>query len=190
MAKKNLSEDEIKYIVTAETSKAQQRLHELSKEEQQLTAVNRTRLKMMIELEAQGKKNSQQYKELQRSYNRTREHISSIKDETASLTRQLDVNAMSMVQLRKQAKDLKRELDNTAQALEPERYAQLEGELKKVNLRMTELKERANEVAKSSSNVSQAEIFKGVVWARLAEMGTNAFTSLISGIKDLAAEGV
>ncbi|HCJ27466.1 MAG TPA: hypothetical protein DHW41_21940 [Bacteroides ovatus] len=53
---KHLSEDEIKYIVSAETSKAQQEIHSLTKATSTLKKEERERRKAMIELEAQGKK--------------------------------------------------------------------------------------------------------------------------------------
>lgn len=47
------------------------------------------------------------------------------------LTRKLDVNVLSMAQLKKQSRDLHRELDNVSKALDPERYALLESQIKK-----------------------------------------------------------
>lgn len=61
---KHLSEDEIKYIVSAETSKAQQEIHALTKATSTLKKEERERRKAMIELEAQGKKESEEYQNL------------------------------------------------------------------------------------------------------------------------------
>lgn len=187
MAKKNLSEDEIKYIVSAETSKAQKEIHELSKANKELASENRKRLDKMIELEAQSKKNTQEYQQLRKEYDAERKQINQNNKLIAERTRQLDVNAMSMVQLRKQAKDLKRELDNTAQALEPERYAELEVELAKVNGRMTELKTRVGEVKQEAQGFSFKDWFLGTAVSRVL---VDSLQQMTTWFRNVAAEGV
>lgn len=187
MAKKNLSEDEIKYIVSAETSKAQKEIHELSKANKELASENRKRLDSLVELEAQGKKNTKEYQQLRKEYDAERKQINQNNKLIAERTRQLDVNAMSMVQLRKQAKDLKRELDNTAQALEPERYAELEAELAKVNGRMTELKVRVGEVRQEAQGFSLKDWFLN---SAVVNYSIKAIESVAVWFKNVAAEGV
>lgn len=187
MAKKNLSEDEIKYIVSAETSKAQQEIHELSKANKELATANRKRLDTLVELEAQGKKNTKEYQQLRKEYDAERKQINQNNKLIAERTRQLDVNAMSMVQLRKQAKDLKRELDNTAQALEPERYAELEAELAKVNGRMTELKTRVGEVKQEAQGFSLKDWFLGTAVSRVV---IDTLQEVATWFRNVAAEGV
>lgn len=56
MAKKHLSEDEIRYVISAETDKAQKEIYALSKATKDLKQQQRERLKSMIELESKGKK--------------------------------------------------------------------------------------------------------------------------------------
>ena len=68
MAKKHLSEDEIKYIISAETDKAQKEIYALSKATKDLKQQQRERLKSMIELESKGKKESDTYKKLAAEY--------------------------------------------------------------------------------------------------------------------------
>ena len=187
MAKKNLSEDEIKYIVSAETSKAQKEIHELSKANKELASENRKRLDSLVELEAQGKKNTKEYQQLRKEYDAERKQINQNNKLIAERTRQLDVNAMSMVQLRKQAKDLKRELDNTAQALEPERYAELEEELAKVNGRMTELKTRVGEVKQEAQGFSLKDWFLN---SAVVNYSIKAIESVAVWFKNVAAEGI
>ena len=65
MSKKHLSEDEIRYIVSAETRKAQQEIHALTKETKDLKKEENARRKAMVDLESQGKKNSKAYKNLE-----------------------------------------------------------------------------------------------------------------------------
>lgn len=190
MAKKNLSEDEIKYIVSAETSKAQKEIHELSKANKELASENRKRLDKMIELEAQSKKNTKEYQQLRKEYDAERKQINQNNKLIAERTRQLDVNAMSMVQLRKQARDLKRDLDNIPQALEPERYAELEAELAKVNGRMEELKRNALSFKEVVSSKGFWEFMTGTLFAKGAELAGQFFFKIFSGMKQIADEGV
>lgn len=56
MAKKHLSEDEIKYIISADSSKLQEELHTLTKDTRSLKKEEKERRNAMVELEAQGKK--------------------------------------------------------------------------------------------------------------------------------------
>lgn len=65
---KHVSEDEIKYVVSAETLKAQKEIHDLTKATSALKKEERERRKAMIELEAQGKKNTTEYKNLEKEY--------------------------------------------------------------------------------------------------------------------------
>lgn len=56
------------------------------------------------------------------------------------MEKKLDVTGLTMVQLRKKAKDLRQQLDQTVKSTHPEEYAELEAELAKVNNRMEELR--------------------------------------------------
>lgn len=63
MAKK-LNEDEIKYILSVESSKAQQEIRKLTKVNRELNKTNKERRELMRELESQGKKESDEYQRL------------------------------------------------------------------------------------------------------------------------------
>jgi len=54
MSGKNISEDEVKLIIDAESAKAQQAIHELEKESRKLQEENKARLDQMLKLEAAG----------------------------------------------------------------------------------------------------------------------------------------
>ncbi len=64
MAKKHLSEDEIKLIISGDSSSFQEELHTLTKETKALKKEEAERRKAMVELEAQGKKNTKDYQNL------------------------------------------------------------------------------------------------------------------------------
>lgn len=141
-----LTEDEIKYIVSVESDKAQQEIHELTKETKDLAKEERTRKQAMVELEAQGKKNTKEYANLRKETKSYSDRIKDNNKRVQELTSKLDVNALSMVQLRKRAKELQSQLDNTAEALNPESYAKTAAELDRVKNRMGELRNGGQKV--------------------------------------------
>lgn len=186
MSQKHLSEDEIKYIISAETAKAQKEIYALSKATKDLKHQQRERLKSMIELEAQGKKESDAYKRLSKEYKEYGKQISINNKQMDELTRKLDINVMSMGQLKKQAKDLRRELDNVSKATEPERYALLEKQLSKVSERMNELKVSAKSLVEIATSETALSTMAGMLSTKLAEFAGDA----LARMKDIAAEGV
>lgn len=147
MSKKHLSEDEIRYIVSAETGKAQQEIHALTKETKDLKKEENARRKAMVDLESQGKKNSKEYKNLEKEVKEYSNRISENTDKIRKLTRQLDVNAMSMRQLKKLAKELTGELEDMSEAANPEEYAALSNQLRSVRMRMDDLRNKGRNIS-------------------------------------------
>ena len=139
MAKK-LNEDEIKYILSVESSKAQQEIRKLTKVNRELNKTNKERRELMRELEAQGEKESDAYKRLDEEIKKSNKTISTNNKLIGELEKKLDVTGLTMAQLRKKAKDLRQQLDQTVKSTHPEEYAELEAELAKVNNRMEELR--------------------------------------------------
>ncbi|WP_373136674.1 hypothetical protein [Bacteroides sp. HPS0048] len=147
MSKKHLSEDEIRYIVSAETGKAQQEIHALTKETKDLKKEENARRKAMVDLESQGKKNSKAYKNLEKEVKEYSNRISENTDKIRKLTRQLDVNAMSMRQLKKLAKELTGELEDMSEAANPEEYTALSNQLRSVRMRMDDLRNKGRNIS-------------------------------------------
>lgn len=148
MAQKRLSEDEIKYTVSAETAKAQQEIYNLTKATKALKAQEKERRTAMVELEAQGKKNTKGYQNLEKEAKNLSKQISANNKEIQQLTKTMGVNDMTMTQLKKHAKDLERQLDNTAESANPEEYAALNKRLADVRDRMKQLRTSGLEVNK------------------------------------------
>ena len=140
MANKRLSEDEIRYIVTTETGSAQKEIYALTKKTKELAKEERERKRAMVELEAQGKKNTDEYRNLEKEAKAYAKQIAANNKQIQEATKRLDVNAMSMVQLRKQAKLIRGEMENMSQALNPKEYADLEKQLGRVEGRMRDLR--------------------------------------------------
>lgn len=148
MAQKRLSEDEIKYTVSAETAKAQQEIYNLTKATKALKKEEQERRTAMVELEAQGKKNSEEYRNLEKEVKNLSKQISANNKEIQQITKSMGVNDMTMTQLKKHAKELERQLDNTAESANPEEYATLNRRLADVRDRMKQLRTSGLEVNK------------------------------------------
>lgn len=140
MAKKKLSEDEIRWILSVDSDGAQQGIHKLTKENKELNKVNKERSALLRQLEAEGKKESKSYKNLEAEIQSTSQTISKNNKKISELEKKLDVTGLTMSQLRKKARDLRHQLDSTVKATHPEEYAALEKELGRVNNRMDELR--------------------------------------------------
>lgn len=169
MANKHLSEDQISLVVNVESSKAQQEIKKLENKLMSLRTTNRQQLKSMVEMEAAGKKNTKEYKNMAEQYRATSKEIRSTTKEITDHTQKLNVMDMTMNQLRKQQKMLQRELDDTAQSLNPEAYAALEQKLKDVSGRMAELKQNAKSFKELASSDDVNSVFFGNLATKVIE---------------------
>jgi len=83
-------------------------------------------------LEAQGKKNTKGWKELTAEINKNKEAINNGKIKLDELKSKLKLTEMSAKQLLVEKRNLTRELNNTSKALNPKKWNELNGKLKKV----------------------------------------------------------
>lgn len=156
---KRLTEDEIKYIISAESSEAQKAIHSLTQEGKALKKEETERRKAMVELEAQGKKNSKEYRNLEKEVKEYSKRISENNQKIAEQTKKLDVNAMSSRQLKKLAKDLTSQMEDMSQALHPEEFAKLDNRLASVRNRMAELKGAGRNISQEF-DITQSSLSK------------------------------
>lgn len=184
MANKHLSEDQISLVVNVESSKAQQGIKKLENKLMSLRTTNRQQLKSMVEMEAAGKKNTKEYKNMAEQYRATSKEIRETTKDIADQTQKLDVLDMTMNQLRKQQKMLQRELDDTAQSLNPEAYAALEQRLKDVSGRMAELKQNA----KSFGEIASSDQVNGFFFGTMATKFADLLGQQASKLKDFVSE--
>lgn len=169
MANKHLTEDQVSLIVNVESSKAQQEIKKLENKLMGLKTVNKQQLKSMVEMEAAGRKNTKEYKNMAEQYRATSKEIRSTTKDISEQTQKLNILDMSMNQLRKQQKMLQRELDDTAQSLNPAAYAALEQKLKDVSGRMAELKQNAKGFKELASSDDVNSVFFGNLATRVVE---------------------
>lgn len=183
---KHLSEDTIKTTIEISTAKSVQQLHTLEQATKDLRSEEKARKNKMIELEAAGKKNSEAYGKLSAECKDYSKSIRENEKELSRLRGEMDVNAMTMNQLRKQAKDLRRALDDTSKEANPEKYNSLEKQLNAVKGRMGDL----TTTAKSMKDVLSSETTMGFLGGGLIMKATDAVGNLIDKMKDFVGEGI
>lgn len=182
-----LSPDYIQFVLSLKTDQAQQEIHKLDKASKELKNENKELRKSMNDLIASGKSNSDEYRNLEKQYRKNNQAIAENKAKTDQLVKAMDNQNKSYKQLSKEAKLLKYELDNTVQALEPERYAQLAEQLEKVKERMKEL--RGTSTGTQGSFDKLATVMRGT----LAQVGfsiTQTIGNTISQAKQFASESM
>lgn len=190
MANKHLTEDQIQYTVDVKTSKAQQEIHKLEVQSASLRNENKQRLQQMIKLEASGKKETEQYKNLAASYKDTGRQIRDLSSRIQEQTRSLDINAMTMSQLKKQSKYLQKELDNVSKALNPQQYSALEKSIQTVNARMSELKQNSKNVKELLTSDQFNNFFLGQLGVKTLEIVARVGKSIAGGLSEAIDKSV
>ena len=124
MAKK-LTEDQIKWILSLDVTQAEEAYHKLRQENKELEERNKEVKKSLRDLEKAGKSESDAFKKLSDELNANNEKLAINREMGKKLSLQMGLTNMTMVQLKRHAQDLQRQLDNTSEALHPEEYAKL-----------------------------------------------------------------
>ncbi len=190
MANKHLTEDQVSLIVNVESSKAQQEIKKLENKMMGLKAANKQQLKSMVEMEAAGRKTSQEYKNMAEQYRTTSKAIRETTKEISAQTQRLSVMDITMNQLRKQQKMLQRELDDTVKSLHPEAYGVLEQRLKDVSGRISELKQNAKSFGEIASSDQVNGFFLGTMATKFAGLLGQQASKLKEFVTESARAGV
>ena len=178
-------------VIDAKTDKAQQELRELERATHDLSKEMKARQNRMLDLEAAGKKETAEYKRLQAEVKNYSNQISANNKKLRELRSAMDVNAMTMSQLKKQAKELQVALNNTSKAANPQEYERLASELRTVNGRISELKRDASGLGESMGKESTGIMgkFEGMFssisggWTKLVGVATAAVASISAAIE-------
>ena len=194
MAKGKVSEDVVKMIVEADTSKIQQEIHKTNKSLKDLQKERKSLLEQQAAFKAAHLTESKEYAELTRKIVKNTQAIADENANLLSLTKTLGTNAMTMSQLRNEAKQLQKQLDNTSQALEPEAYAEYAKKLKEVQGRMAELRGSATslkEIFLSKTNLGFL-MGSGIVGAvsKGLDIVVGLVGTAISKTKEMVNEGI
>lgn len=126
-----------KDIIEAEfrTTGANKLQHDIGATQGEIKRLNKENEMLLInkkKLEAQGKKDTKGYKQLTAEIKKNNEAIKTEKTRLTELNSKLKITEMTARQLLIKKRSLTRELNNTSKALNPKKWNQLNGELKKV----------------------------------------------------------
>lgn len=186
-----IKEDHVALVIDAKTDKAQQELRQLERATSDLSKEMKARQNRMLDLEAAGKKETAEYKHLQAEVKNYRNQISENNKKLRELRSAMDVNAMTMSQLKKHAKELQTALNNTSKAANPKEYEHLASQLRSVNGRMSELRRDASGLTDSMGKQTSGIMgkFEGMFssisggWTKLVGVATAAVASISAVIE-------
>lgn len=186
-----IKEDHISLVIDAKTDKAQQELRQLERATSDLSKEMKARQNRMLDLEAAGKKETAEYKRLQAEVKNYSNQIADNNKKLRELRSAMDVNAMTMSQLKKHAKELQTALNNTSKAANPKEYEHLASQLRSVNGRISELRRDASGLTDSMGKQTSGIMgkFEGMFssisggWTKLVGVATAAVASISAVIE-------
>lgn len=143
--------DNIRVNLDVNATKAQEEIHKLTKSTEALRKQNAQYRKDISALAATEGDHSKEIARLNEQISANSEQIRRNKREISTWEKQIDTSYKTAAQLKKHLKELKTELANTSRNLNPERYRELEQEIKKT--------EKAYQDATKSSNGFLGGIF-------------------------------
>lgn len=177
---KNLSPDVIEWIIKLNATQAQQEYHKLDKANRELKKSNDVARKAMVELEKQGKKNSQEWKNLKNSIAANNGAMSVNRAKMEEIARRMDTTSMTASQLQKRLKQLTKEFLNTSKATDPQRYKQLRDEIDKTRKALIEASGATRGL---SGQLGILGKMKATVAGFFAGIGMTIMTQFVAGIK-------
>lgn len=188
MAKK-LTEDQLNWILSIDSTEAQQGIRKLANANKELEKANKERRAEMIRLESQGKKETQAYKNLSFVIEENSGKLRSNRQMIKALEDKIGTAGLTMSQLKKKAQDLQRQLDNTSQATNPSEWNALNNNLSKVRSKMDELKNSGKQTKDALSNLIP-KISIGSIIGNIATTGFQKITETIQAFKEFVKEGI
>lgn len=183
MAKK-LSEDHIKWVLSLDASNAEREIHKLNERNRELDRRNKEVRKSLSKLEQQGKRGGEQWNKLSKELTQNSDRLSKNREAIKLLGNQMGLANLTMRQLKQNASELRRQMDNTSKALHPEEYAKLEKKLGETKARMNELSSSGKELKNSFS------FFKGAGMAAVGVFFANLTRQMIDRAKEFISTGV
>lgn len=177
-----LQPDYIKWVATLDASQAEKEFHKLDNATRSLKESATATKKEMVELEKQGMKGSQAWVNLRTSLTQYNKEIAENRAKMEAVEKRFDTSRMTIAQLNKRLKELTKEFNNTSRATNPEQYAKLQKELKKVR--------GALEQAKSSTVGLRESFFslgkvKQTIIGMFTSLGMVIMSQVIGAFKNL-----
>ena len=180
MAKSRLTPDYIEWVLKLNADQAAKEMRKINLENRELAKQQDATRKAMAQLEAEGKKGSKEWQNLKKSLKEYSNEIKANNVKIKQLDKRLDLNKRTASELSKRLRELRRDLQNTSKATDPQRYKELQRQIKQ-----TEVAYRsASGAAKGfmGSLLSLASI-KRTMAGFFMGMGSMIAMSVISGFK-------
>lgn len=180
MAKSRLTPDYIEWVLKLNADQAAKEMHKINQANRELAKQQDAARQAMAKLEAEGKKGSQEWKNLKISVKEYGNEIKTNNEKLKELDKRLDLNQRSAAELSKRLRTLRKELQNTSKATDPQRYKELQHQIKQ-----TEAAYRTATGATkgfASSLLSLAGL-KRTITGFFMGMGSMLAMSVISGFK-------
>ncbi len=203
MAKGHISEDTIKFIMEAESSQLQQEIYNSQKKVQGFMNKNKELRKEQAAVGAALGKNSKEYKELTKRIKENEQAVANENMKIHEMTKKLGISAMTMAQLKKEAKNLQRQLDNTSQSLNPQAYQEYASRLREVNDRISELRDNVRGINQqnggsflsrligSKADLSSIKSFvMGSGLTKVIDMIVSTATAAADKMREMVNEGI
>lgn len=183
-----IKEDHVSLVIDVKTAEAQQQLRQLERATADLRKEMKARQNAMLELEAAGKKDTEEYQRLQGEMQRYNAQIKENERQLRGMRQGMDIMAMTMAQLRKHARELQTELNNTSKATNPKEYEQLASQLRNVNGRMAELRADASRLSSTTGEQTGGIASKfGSLFTSISANWTKAMGMITAGVAALSA---
>lgn len=180
--------DNIRVNLDVNATKAQEEIHKLTKSTEALRKQNAQYRKDISALAATEGDHSKEIARLNEQINANNDQIRKNKREISTWEKQIDTSSKTAAQLKKHLKELKTELANTSRKLNPERYKELEAEIKKTDKAYQEATRSSKGFLGGIFNMSKAvEALKGFfigLGMVLATLIIGQFSKLINIITD------
>lgn len=187
-----LTPDVIEWVLKLNSTQAQEEYHKLEKENKELQRQTNASRKAMAELEKNNKKGSQEWKNLSRSIAENNKAMALNRAKMAEVSKQFDLSTMTVRQLRKRLKDLRREFDDTSKATHPERYEQLRRQIDLTRDALNQANGATNNLRSGFGALTKMKAFVIGLFASIATViitqVTSAFKSLFNIITEFEKE--
>ena len=192
MAKAKLSPDYIEWVLKLNTTQAQKEYHKLEKENKTLQKDNAATRESMAELEKQGKKNTQEWKNLKRALAVNNKAIRENAAKMGELVKGMKDSDLTLAQMKKRFTELQREFKYTSKAADPQRYKELQTRLRELKGAMRDAEDASRGFSGSLSKAGKvAETVKGFffqIGASVLTLVTGAFRDAFNIVVDFEKE--
>lgn len=134
MAKSRLTPDYIEWVLKLNADQAAKEMRKINLENRELAKQQDATRKAMAQLEAEGKKGSKEWQNLKKSLKEYSNEIKANNEKIKELDKRLDLNKRTASELSKRLRELRRDLQNTSKATDPQRYKELQRQIKQTEV--------------------------------------------------------